>query len=296
MNRVIDVHTKYSDNIKRGLLSLKNAEERYIKGAIWSLRVRDTVFTLYKSGKLLIQGKDLESVKSIVHDYIEPFTKKYLSKNYEWYIGIDESGKGDTFGGVVVCGVLIREDPDKALKGFNVRDSKSISDMEIENTLSSLSSYLRNKKIEFKCVNIIAWEYNKLIEKYGNVNSVLISSYRKIVRELTKDISGEGIIIADQFVDRERIKKTLEDIHKGVDILVEPGAERYKVVALASMLARYKFIKQIEKISVEIGKKIPLGSSASEIKDIIEEIISRDINLSRVAKLHFKNVKRIVEG
>ncbi len=292
MNKVFQISKEKFSALKKAIESLGNFEPRNIKNALWCIKVEDKVFTLYKSGKLLVQGKNLDSVENIIKGFIE---EDKLDKSYDWYIGIDESGKGDTFGGMVICGVLVRGDAEKILGKFDIRDSKRMSDKEIEKNLSLLLPYLKRKSIEFKCVNLNPWEYNKLIKKYGDVNLLLISSYRKVATDLVKNVRGKGVIIADQFTNPERIRKAFEDVIKGADIIVETNAERYKVVALASMLARYKFIRQIEKISEETGRKMSLGSSASEIGDIIRSLSSEGFDISKVAKMHFKNVRSIIE-
>src|SRR2546425_5526167 len=85
---------------------------------------------LYKSGKLVIQGK---GTTDFIQFYLEPVLLGEARLGYEHIhnpemlesrIGVDESGKGDFFGPLVVAGVYLDDETAMAMKELNVRDSK----------------------------------------------------------------------------------------------------------------------------------------------------------------------------
>ena len=85
--------------------------------------------TLYNSGKLLMQGRD---TREFVEFYLEPVLLKEARLGYETVldpskleerIGIDESGKGDYFGPLVVGGVHVGPDTAPRLIEAGVRDA-----------------------------------------------------------------------------------------------------------------------------------------------------------------------------
>ena len=76
---------------------------------------------MYRSGKLVIQGKD---TKDFVQFFLEPEILKEVRLGYEDIldgyqgdrIGVDESGKGDFFGPLVIAGVYVTVESEKKLK------------------------------------------------------------------------------------------------------------------------------------------------------------------------------------
>ncbi len=90
--------------------------------------------TLYNSGKLVVQGKEIQE---FVEFYLEPellqmFTFKQppssLKVDTTPRIGIDESGKGDFFGPLCIAGVYAAGDQVAELLQIGVKDSKLLSD------------------------------------------------------------------------------------------------------------------------------------------------------------------------
>src|SRR5204863_10114299 len=94
---------------------------------------------MYKSGKLVIQGK---GTTDFIQFYREPLLIGEAKLGYEHIhdptmlesrIGVDESGKGDFFGPMVVAGVYLDESSAMTMQELNVRDSKLItSDARID--------------------------------------------------------------------------------------------------------------------------------------------------------------------
>ncbi len=289
-NTVIRIDPKRSEDLKNFLLGLKDASERKVKNALWSLRIEENYVTFYKSGKVLLQGKETDKIKELIEgtfgEGLEPA---------DWYIGIDEAGKGDTFGGIVVCGVMIKRDCLRYLERFPIRDSKTMKDKRIETVLKDIEKRVPKSCIKKVCADINAENYNRLRDITGDVNLLLLNLYRKVLSELLKHREGKGIIYIDRFTDEERTKKFFDFI-KEDKLVIESGGEKYMPVALASMFARLRFKKQIEDIGKTTGVKIPLGSSDERIPSVLIELRNRGIDLKRVAKLHFGNVNKILSG
>ena len=78
-----------------------------------SVRFNSCIINLYTSGKLLIQGKDAQDWVSFT---LEPNILKRVEIGYEEiidplsfepHIGVDESGKGDFFGPLVIASAYV---------------------------------------------------------------------------------------------------------------------------------------------------------------------------------------------
>ena len=94
---------------------------------------------VYESGKLVVQGKgtsDLvlfllepEILKTSGFGYEAELAGKATSapeEPFEPHIGVDESGKGDFFGPLVVAAVFVSEEARPKLLAIGARDSKTI--------------------------------------------------------------------------------------------------------------------------------------------------------------------------
>ena len=78
-------------------------------------------------------------------------------------------------------------------------------------------------------------------------------------------------------------------LNSPVEVREETKAERYLAVACASILARYIYLKELEKLSKIAGVRLPAGSG-NEAKRVFQELRAKldGSTLKRLAKLHFK--------
>ncbi|MFN2364110.1 MAG: hypothetical protein ABR596_07420, partial [Halarsenatibacteraceae bacterium] len=86
---------------------------------------------------------------------------------YEQLIGVDESGKGDYFGPLVIAGVYLDKAESEKLAGYGVADSKNLSDKKIKKLAVKIK-----KNCEHSVVIIKNPRYNQLHKKIGNLNKI----------------------------------------------------------------------------------------------------------------------------
>ncbi len=204
-------------------------------------------------------------------------------------IGVDEAGKGDFFGPLVVAGVICKESESKKLVEYGVRDSKLIADKKI----LLIDEQLRNDLPH--CVLVISpEEYNTQYRQIKNLNKLLAGAHAAVIEKLVANYGADKVIL-DKFGKSELVEKELA--HRGLDIelvQVEHG-ERHPPVAAASILARAGFIRAIEQMSNKFGMKIPKGASAL-VDDAAKTLAQKygDKALSQLVKIHFKNYGRVL--
>lgn len=207
-------------------------------------------------------------------------------------IGIDESGKGDYFGPLVIAAVYVDATTQDELKLMEVRDSKKIADGRILELAPDIKTICPHSIIA-----IGTQKYNELYAKIKNLNRLLAWGHAKALENLLERGVTCERAISDQFGDKRLILNALQD--KGRKILLEqrPKAESDLAVAAASILARAEFLIHLKRLSGEVGTTLPKGaSSAVELaaKMIIKKH-GRD-RLGTVAKLHFKTTQAILAG
>jgi ribonuclease HII len=64
-------------------------------------------------------------------------------------------------------------------------------------------------------------------------------------------------------------------------------------VAAASIVARAKAIAQFERLSAKAGFRLPKGST--HVAAALKEVVAQKLLIKQFAKLHFKNVQKVLE-
>ena len=204
-------------------------------------------------------------------------------------IGVDEAGKGDFFGPLVVAGVLSKESEDTRLRTYGVRDSKLISD----NKILVIDEQLRVVFPHF-VIEIAPMEYNREYKKIKNLNKLLANLHAQVIKEIHSKHKADKIVI-DKFGKTELVEKALSKLKIKLELFQIERGERHAPVAAASILARAGFIRAMDRLSDELGMLIPKGSS-SQVDETARRIVRKfgDKALLKLSKVHFKNYNRVL--
>lgn len=204
-------------------------------------------------------------------------------------IGVDESGKGDFFGPLVVAAVLADDSQLPVLAQLGVRDGKLIANKK----LMSIDLLLREK---FPCEILIhhPQEYNRLYRKIRNLNHLLADSHTSCIAGLLANHEAD-LAVSDRFGKPELIEERLRSRKIRIAITQITGGERVPQVAAASIVARAAFLREIENLSKEYHTEIPRGAAA-QVDSAGRELVKLYglAVLEKLTKLHFKNYKRVV--
>ncbi len=206
-------------------------------------------------------------------------------------IGIDESGKGDYFGPLVIAAVFVDATTQGELRLMQVRDSKKISDGRILEMAPDIKTICPHSVIA-----IGPQKYNELYEKIRNLNRLLAWGHAKALETLLERVTCERAI-SDQFGNERLILNVLQE--KGRKIMLEQRtkAESDLAVAAASILARAEFLLRLKRLSSEVGTTLPKGASPA-VELAAKMVIKKhgQERLGSVAKLHFKTTKAVMAG
>ena len=206
-------------------------------------------------------------------------------------IGIDESGKGDYFGPLVIAAVFVDATTQGELALMGVRDSKTISDGRILEMAPDIRAICPHSLIA-----IGPPKYNELYAKIKNLNRLLAWGHAKALENLLGRVSCERAI-SDQFGDTQLILNALQE--KGRKIVLEQRtkAESDLAVAAASIVARAEFLMRLKRLSDEVGTSLPKGASPA-VELAAKMVVKKhgQERLSTVAKLHFKTTKAVLGG
>ena len=306
---------KISDNTKEEMIKYYENKKRDKTPpyAIFQAEEDGTIITLYESGKVMFQGisadidanmwRDMEAHLNNGNLPIENKKKEKKEKNekelYEerkkyFYInsiGSDEVGTGDYFGPVVVTASFVKKDDIEFLTELGVRDSKKLTDDKILKIVPEII-----KKIPYETIVYSNKEYNS--KKEFNMNKVKAILHNKAILSLMKkDNYNYDKVIIDQFCYPRNYfgyLKESNNVFRRITFTTK-AEDKCLSVACSSLISRYVFIKEMDKMSKMIGKKIPLGAGVS-VDNFGRQLVKekgKDI-LEDISKINFKNTEKIL--
>jgi ribonuclease HIII len=243
--------------------------------------------TLYESGKLTVQGKEMGP---FIEFYLEPeilgslkFTHPELDLNLSPHIGMDEAGKGDFFGPLCVAAVFADSEMISRLHQIGVRDSKTLGDVKI----AKLSTEIR-AMCPHAAIRLFPAKYNELFSKFKNLNRLLAWAHATALEELVGKTGCKEAIL-DRFAEEYVVDNFLKQKKLDVHLIQRTKGEQDTVVAAASILARASFVDGIAMLGREWNFEFPKGASSIVIRAGKEFVVRYGQEaLARVSKTHFK--------
>ncbi|RCW66348.1 ribonuclease HIII [Saliterribacillus persicus] len=301
--------------LKLPINEIKKIENHYKKQSItppqyatFAAKVNGTNVTVYKSGKVMFQGRDAEKEASMWQGKSEALPTKKANKKsvneHSFYppnhffetshIGSDEAGTGDYFGPITVAAVFIPKEKIALIKELGVRDSKDLKDPMIER----IAKDLVYAEIPYTLMTLKNEKYNQLQRKGWNQGKMKAMLHYHAIQKLLDKLKGTTIdgILIDQFCQPQVHQKYLrtEKLTLQPDTYFMTKAESHSLsVAAASIIARAKFVKEMDKLSKESGITIPKGASnkVDQTAAYLVKKYGKDV-LEKYAKLHFANTEK----
>lgn len=312
MNKQQTIVFKVSDNIKKQLIEhyYDMREEKTPPYAVFQVKQYDCVITLYESGKVMFQGlgadieasmwKDLENHFNDrdIDNEVKAKEEKEDDKNYYYYdaIGSDEVGTGDYFGPIIVTATLVNKDTRKLLEELKIMDSKKMTDEKILRCAPIIM-----KKIPYVTFTLSNEKFNDLTNKGFNMNKIKAILHNRVLYELSnKDLPYHKIIV-DQFTTPRSYfsylkQENITDKITKITFLTK-GESKHLSVAAASVISRYIFLQEMDKLSNKYGVTILKGAS-DKVDEVGKKIVAKygKVELNKIAKINFKNTEKILNN
>ncbi len=251
-----------------------------------------------KKGKLLIQGRGAEDfLKNTLR--LDPAEKAPAMGttlpalvDTTPHFGVDESGKGDYFGPLVVAGVYTDERCAAELVRLGCRDSKAIPD---DKKIQSLAERIKKTAgVVYEVICIGPRRYNELYNEIGNLNRLLAWGHARVIAALHEKVPACPRALSDQFANEWVLKRALGQRHIPVQLEQRTKAESDVAVAAASILARARFVQWMQHTAAASNCPMPLGC-APHVTRAAQHFIDTHgrERLQDVAKLHFKVTQKL---
>lgn len=284
----------------REILKEKDFEFEAKPYALFSAKKGKLNVTVYEKGpKVLIQGKDTED---FIRFTLEPQVTGVAKLGYEEvlepdkfepHFGIDESGKGDYFGPLVIAGAYTDGVIARRLIDAGIMDSKRVTSAA---RIRKLAAIIRETPgCTTTVISIGPEKYNEMHASFGNLNRLLAWGHARAIENLAEARPDCPRTLSDQFARPEVLQRALKQ--KGLTIQLEQRTkgESDTAVAAASILARERFIDWMDKTSAACGIKLPLGASDAVVQAAKDLIVLKGADaLGKVAKLHFKTTHAVL--
>ncbi len=293
---------RVSDKTREKLIKFYEDKKRdkVIPYVIFQAQDGDTVITLYESGKVMFQGVSADIDANMWRDIDgqEKVDKVKLKKDEEKYynssaIGSDEVGTGDYFGPIVVTSCYVAKEDIEFVESLGIRDSKKLTDDKIVKIVPELI-----KRIKYKSQILTNSEYNEKYNNTFNMNKIKAVMHNKVLyRMVHEENLNYDYIIVDEFARENRYYEYLDNnpnIQKGITFITK-AEDKNLAVASASVISRYIFLKEFDKICDEIHIPLPKGAG-KDVDDIGKEVVEKygKEKLKEIAKYNFKNTERIL--
>ncbi|MCB1277450.1 ribonuclease HIII [Prosthecobacter sp.] len=259
------------------------------------------VLVYEKGPKVVVQGKETED---FVSNLLEPevlgeaklgYEEIHHPEMFQPHIGVDESGKGDFFGPLVIAGVYIDGDVARQLREIGAVDSKRISS---DDRIFKIAADIRSiPGLAWEVISIHPERYNELHAKFGNLNRLLAWGHARVIENLLERVPDCPRAISDQFANPAVLQRALQERGRKIELIQRTKAESDPAVAAASILAREAFVGWLKSQGQKLGIVLHKGVS-SLVKETAANLVSQHGNdvLRTHCKIHFRTSSEVLSG
>ncbi len=257
------------------------------------------LLNVFSTGKVTVQGKS-SGLKDLLEGRIaarkRAGTREVRSGSRPALegtprVGIDEVGKGDYFGPLVVAGVRITgREVAEELQKLGVRDSKTLGVATVRPMAERIPEVAGARNVYVVALSPREYEARRSVA--GNVNKLLDEIDAEIIGKLKDEVE---LVVVDEYAAsaRERLQPFVPE---SVRLEVRKRAEDDAAVAAASVVARARQLEEMDRLSERVGFSLPRGSTEvigpglRVVRDAGEE------GLKDVAKTSFGITAQILGG
>lgn len=298
----MNVVIKVNDEIKKKMIEYykDKVRDKKIPYVVFQAQEEDTVITMYESGKVMFQGVSADVDAAMWGTALENTKEKQAERkkeNAKYYncsaVGSDEVGTGDYFGPIVVTATFVSKEDIPFLEKLGVGDSKKLDDSKILKIAPEIA-----KKIKYKSVILSNREYNENYTKDINMNKIKAILHNRVLYQLVNEVRPKyDYIIVDEFAREARYYDYIKDqkvIQRDITFMTK-AEDKNMAVACGSIISRYIFLKEFDKLCDSIHIPLPKGAG-KDVDSIGEEVVEKygEEKLKDIAKLNFKNTERIL--
>ncbi len=243
------IQKEEAEQVKVYLLEQGGSEEKVTSThEEWRIRFSDSTFTYYKTEKLYsTSSKSQDPAVYGVWSFIDSLAGRYIAPSKDFLIGLDETGKGEMIGHMILAGIIFPKEIFHQLDLIiGPADTKKKHEFNYWDDLFRKIDHFRKSGFDFIIETIPPWE----VDKY-NINKIMDVVYQRILSEFFRKIRIDKcrIVIDDYGVGPtlSRFLNFLKQQNAEV-VVVHDADENYleaKIASLVSKRRREEFLKKI---------------------------------------------------
>ena len=248
--------------------------------------------TIIFDGSLAIEELNRWGIEPVIKEKKKVVKTEWI--NLDTQIGSDEVGVGDFLLPMIVVAAYVSKTQIRKLRELGIDDSKKMSDEKIREIGPEVVKYFSFSKLTLRND-----KYNEMYEKSENINSLKAKMHNRALANMKKKHPNVQFVFVDQFAAKNLYYSYLDEADEPIvkDIIFKTkGESYYPSVALASVIARYSFLLEQDKMSQEYGINIPCGAGikADKAAQVLFEKLGEE-KFSKLVKRNFKNYKKIIQ-
>lgn len=241
------------------------------------LRIKDNDIFIIVYNSMNVVYKDNTATYNVINSIL------IQNRIYDYELGSDEAGKGEWYGPLVVVCIALTSEQMNRLRMLGVNDSKALN----RNRLERIAEAIIKEGFIWEKIILKPEKYNQLIEEFKkenkSLNNLLAWLHSKVIRNALSRLRSYKLRITIDKFDEMALSRRLADIEKKIDVIQKSEGESEIPVAAASILAKYIFEKEVDRLCKEYD---------IDLRSITPTDIHKDA-LQYVAKVHFKNIQNI---
>jgi ribonuclease HII len=215
----------------------------------WRVKLSDSTFTFYKNGTLYSTPSRSQDRNVLdMWSYIDSRSPRFIIPSRDLLIGLDETGKGEIIGHVVLAGVIFPKDLFDELSDIvSTADTKRRHDFKYWDEIFRRIDGLMKHGFRYEVQTISPEE----VDEY-NLNKIMDVTYQRILSKFTRDADMRSCrVVLDDYGVGSTLGRYLNFLrNQGAEVIVENKAdERYLEVKVASLVSKRIREEIIERIN-----------------------------------------------
>lgn len=245
-----NVEKGLAQEIKEYLLEQGGMEEEVTSvHEEWRIKFSDSTFTYYKTGTLYSTPSiSLDPAVTKAWNYIDSLVgSSYVLPSKDFLIGLDETGKGEAVGHMVLTGVIFPREIFKGLESLvGPADTKKRHEFKYWDDLFLEMDAYRKLGLDFITETVPPWH----IDNY-NINKIMDVTYQRILSMFFREVEiSKCRVVLDDYGVGPILRRFFNFLkQQGTEVIITHQAdENYleaKIASLISKRTREMVIKRI---------------------------------------------------
>lgn len=200
----------------------------------------------------------------------------------KFVLGIDEAGRGPVIGPLVISGCMAKQEAIDKLHKLGVKDSKLLTPAKREFLFDKIKSL-----VKFKIIKIEPKEIDDALNSdHLNLNWLEANKTAEIINEMKPDKAIVDCPSPNLKKYEEYVKKLLT---AKPELVFSHKAERFIIVAAASVISKVTRDREIEKIKEKYGDIGPGYTSNAVTQKFLKENWNKHPEIFRKTWISWKN-------